>query len=50
MSMNLFRGGGTTVEETQTRKEKVAEIFNDAAFIIHKWHSNAPELEPKRES
>lgn len=42
--------GGTTVPETQTQKEKTIEVFNDAVFTIHKWHSNAPELEPNNES
>jgi hypothetical protein len=32
--------GGTTVQET------AVEVFEDATFTIHKWHSNAPELEP----
>ena len=41
--------GGTTVSETQVQKEKTTEVFNDAVFTIHKWHSNAPELEPKSE-
>ena len=41
--------GGTTVSETQVQKEKTIEVFNDAVFTIHKWHSNAPELEPMNE-
>ena len=42
--------GGTTVQETQTQKEKTVAVFKDAAFMIHKWHSSTPELEPKNES
>jgi hypothetical protein len=42
--------GGTTVAEIQTQKEKTIEVFDDAIFTIHKWHSNVPELEPKNQS
>ena len=42
--------GGTTVAEIQTQKEKTIEVFDDATFTIHKWHSNVPELEPKNQS
>ena len=41
---------GTTVAEIQTQKEKTIEVFDDATFTIHKWHSNVPELEPKNQS
>ena len=41
--------GGTTVEETEQKKAAVVEVFEDATFSIHKWHSNAPELEPTNE-
>ena len=42
--------GGTTIAEIQTQKEKTIEVFDDATFTIHKWHSNVPELEPKNQS
>jgi hypothetical protein len=44
-------GGGTTVEETGQKKAAVVvvEVFEDATFRIHKWHSNTPELEPTNE-
>ena len=42
--------GGSTVSQTQITKEKTIEVFSDAVFTIHKWHSNAAELEPECES
>lgn len=37
--------GGVTVEETRAKKAIATEVFNDATFSIHKWHSNVTELE-----
>lgn len=37
--------GGTTVNEAKELKEDAIEIFDDASFCLHKWHSNVPELE-----
>ena len=37
--------GGETVEKVQQLKKTSTEIFNDATFQLHKWHSNAPVLE-----
>ena len=37
--------GGKTVEEAKKLKTNATEIFNDATFTLHKWHSNEPELE-----
>ena len=37
--------GGQTVDQAQERKNKAIEIFNDAGFVLHKWSSNATELE-----
>ena len=37
--------GGATVQEAQTKKSKAKEIFQDAKFNLHKWHSNESELE-----
>ena len=36
--------GGETVKIT-TEKVITTEVFKEASFTIHKWHSNAPELE-----
>ena len=40
--------GGAMVEEAQIKKQTATEIFNDATFKLHKWHSNAEELEINR--
>ena len=37
--------GGVTVEEAKEKKAATTEIFEDATFKIHKWHSKASELE-----
>ena len=37
--------GSDTVEETQALKEQVKEILGEGNFKLHKWHSNAAELE-----
>ena len=42
--------GGETVEITAEKKSITTEVFKDASFIIHKWHSNAPELEATSDS
>ena len=42
--------GGVTVEETSEKKAKAMEVFEDATFSIHKWHSNAEELEGNGET
>ena len=34
-----------TVESAKELKEGAIKIFHDAKFTLHKWHSNAPELE-----
>ena len=38
-------GGGTTIAKAKEMKEAAIEIFADASFELHKWHSNVPELE-----
>ena len=43
-------GGGETVEITAIKKSITIEVFKDASFTIHKWHSNAPELEATSDS
>ena len=37
--------GGQTVKEAREMKTKATEIFGKATFELHKWNSNAPELE-----
>lgn len=37
--------GETTVKETQQLKQSASEIFHDDTFTLHKWYSNALELE-----
>ena len=42
--------GGVTVQEAQYRKEQAIEIFDDAGFTSHKWHSNVPIIEGEIEN
>ena len=37
--------GSTSVCQAQKLKEQATAIFQDAGFTLHKWHSNAPELQ-----
>ncbi len=37
--------GGPTTEKAANLKRDAVEIFEDAQFHLHKWHSNATELE-----
>ena len=37
--------GMNTVEETKQLMETMIDVFKDAQFTLHKWHSNATELE-----
>ncbi len=37
--------GGATVQETGEKKAVATEIFENAAFNIHEWHSNESGLE-----
>ena len=41
---DLISGAPTTNEEAELKQDAI-EIFDDAKFRFHKWHSNAPELE-----
>ena len=41
---DLISGAGN-VPKAQGLKENATEIFADAGFDLHKWHSDAPELE-----
>lgn len=37
--------GGPTTEEVKQKKATTTEIFAQATFHLHKWHSNVKELE-----
>ena len=37
--------GNATITKAKKLKSDAVEIFSDAALHLHKWHSNAPELE-----
>ena len=37
--------GGPTIEKAKKLKLEATEIFSDAKFELHKWHSNRKELE-----
>ncbi|XP_028393616.1 uncharacterized protein LOC114517961 [Dendronephthya gigantea] len=37
--------GGASIDIVQEKKDTSIEVFQDASFTLHKWHSNARELE-----
>ena len=37
--------GGTATTEMREKRTKAVEIFEDATFQLHKWHSNVATLE-----
>ena len=37
--------GGYTIEEMQQFKDTAIQVFKDAGFSLHKWHSNEKQLE-----
>ena len=41
--------GGQTIAQAADRKDKAIEVFEDATFQLHKWNSNASELESNSE-
>ena len=43
--MDDLVSGATTTEKATTLKNKATEIFQDATFELHKWQSNAEELD-----
>ena len=43
--MDDLISGNTTVEKAKLFEVEAAEIFEEAAFELHKWHSNEPTLE-----
>ena len=42
--------GSITVHKAREVKDKATVVFRDACFTLHKWHSNAPELEAAQSS
>ncbi|XP_022778095.1 uncharacterized protein LOC111319613, partial [Stylophora pistillata] len=42
--------GAITVCKAREVKDKATGIFQNACFTLHKWHSNAPELEAAQSS
>ena len=42
--------GSITMHKAREVKDKATVIFQDACFTLHKWHSNAPELEAAQSS
>lgn len=47
---DLQISGSTTVHKSQELKDKAINIFQDACFKLHKWHSNVRELESAQTS
>ena len=43
--VNDLMTGGSTVDEAREKKFVATKVFEGATFSIHKWHSNAKELE-----
>ena len=43
--MDDLISGGPTIEKAKQLKREATEIFADAKFELHKWHSNRKELE-----
>ena len=39
-----------TIEETKGMKAATIEVYQDATFTVHKWHSIASELEAENDS
>ena len=37
--------GGDKVTDVQFLKDTAIQVFKEAGFVLHKWHSNFPELE-----
>ena len=37
--------GGESVQSVETKRSKAVEVFDDAKFNLHKWHSNDSALE-----
>ena len=43
--MDDLLSGGPTIEKAKQLKREATEIFADAKFELHEWHSNRKELE-----
>ena len=43
--MDDLVSGSTTTEKATALKNKATEIFQDVTFELHKWQSNAEELD-----
>ena len=37
--------GAENQDEAKNLKENIIKVFGDAKIVLHKWHSNIPELE-----
>ena len=37
--------GGDKITDAQFLKDTAIQVFKEAGFVLHKWHSNFPELE-----
>ena len=48
--MDDLLSGGQNVQQARLRKEVAKEIMSDASFVLHKWHSNEPQLEDRPQS
>ena len=46
---DLISGGGT-IQEVKQKKATATEMFHQATFHLHKWHSNVTELELTEET
>ena len=45
--MEDLTSGGNRFEQVASLKDIIKEIFNQAGFKLHKWHSNVSTLEEK---
>ena len=50
MYVDNFISGGINTTIVKRLKELITSIFGEAQFILHKWHSNVPELEDDNNS
>ena len=46
---DLISGGGT-IQEAKQKKATVTDMFRQATFHLHKWHSNVTDLEHTEET
>ena len=47
---DVISAGGDDVDSLQEPKEQAIKIFRKGGFELHKWHSNAMELEESQPS